>query len=292
MNRRNVLGNKIEESKTMWVVLIGLFASALTCVEYHMAGEGWLGMLLAGVTLLLGGIVVHFVTGEQGELFAYLLLPCVLFGTAGILIPHLSGAILPDSRTMLLTCLFSWLIPVVYAIIYTWIEGFAVMAEFAAFYKRAVIFFYVVYFGLMVYDVALRPYVQLSEPSVQLIPFATFAALINGMIQKTAGIGQLTEFLLTRIVFFLPYGFFIAMVCRKLAVLLRVVLLLVLPVLVELIQFITGRSSCDADDVVFCFFGGLIGMLCFLVFNRLFQTIVGRNFDGSEVERDYYGRKL
>ena len=292
MNRRNVLGNKIEESKTIWVVIIAILVSAAVCIGFHFAGEGWLGMLLGCVFLLLGGILVHFVTGEQGELFAYMLLPGVFFGASGILIPHLSGAILPESRTMLIASVLAWVIPVVYAVVFTWVEGISAMAEFSDFYKKAVCFFYIVYFGLIVYDMTLRPYVTLNEPSVQLIPFATFAALINGVLHKTAGIGQLVEFLLIRIVFFLPYGFFIAMVCRKLMGLLRVLLLLVVPVLVELLQFMTRRGSCDADDVMFGFLGALFGMLFFFLFNWMFQSIVGRNFDGSEVERDYYGRKI
>ena len=39
MNRRNVLGNKIEQSKTTWVVLIGIFVTALQFVIFYFFGE-------------------------------------------------------------------------------------------------------------------------------------------------------------------------------------------------------------------------------------------------------------
>jgi len=33
-------------------------------------------------------------------------------------------------------------------------------------------------------------------------------------------------------------------------------------------------------------------MLGFVIFNGLFQKTTGKNFDGSEVDRDYYGRRI
>ena len=46
------------------------------------------------------------------------------------------------------------------------------------------------------------------------------------------------------------------------------------------------------DDFIFSFLGGLIGMLLFVIFNALFQKTTGKNFDGSDIEKDYYGRRI
>ena len=64
MNRRNVLGNQIEESKTMWIVLISLLVCILQLMLYSVMDSGWVALLLSGLGLLLGGILVHFITGE------------------------------------------------------------------------------------------------------------------------------------------------------------------------------------------------------------------------------------
>lgn len=292
MNRRNVLGNQIEESKTIWIVLTGLIVSILQFVIYYFVGSNWLGLVLAGLCILLGGILVHFITGEQEELFAYLLIPCAVSGMLGLLIPQLTGEILPESSTVFIGGLLAWFIPVIYACIYTWAEGTSSLEQFSSFYKKAEIFFYIVYLGVLVYWFAVKCRIPEEEVGFQLIPFATFAAYVNGIISDTVPVQRLLEFLAERVILFLPYGFFIGMVCRKLHAVANLLLLLILPVVVELLQYILAWNSCDVDDMVFSFLGGLIGMMCFVVFNAIFQRTTGKNYDGSEVDRDYYGRRL
>ncbi len=292
MNRRNVLGNQTEESKSMWIVLTGIMVSVLQFAIYYFVSGGWLGLLLAGLCMLLGGVLVHFITGELGELFAYLLIPCVFFGGMGLLLPHTSESVFPENSTALIGCVLAWLIPVVYSCLYTWAEGNTALSQFSGFYKKAAIFFYMAYLGLLIYWFAVYKRIPVSEIKMQPIPFATFAAYVDGIINDAVPIGRLVEFVAERILLFLPYGFFIAMVGRRLHSLLRLLLVVALPLLVELLQLLFALHSCDADDVVFSFLGGLIGMLGFVIFNSLFQRTTGKNFDGSEIERDYYGRKI
>lgn len=292
MNRRNVLGNQIEESKTMWIVLISLLVCILQLVLCSVMDSGGVALLLSGLGLLLGGILVHFITGELGELFSYLLIPCIVSGGVGMILPQLEGEVLPPTTTVLIGCLLAWLVPVVYACLFTWAEGSTVMPQFAGFYKKAAVFFYVVYFALLIYWFVVYCRVPEQEVTLQPIPFASFAAYIDGIISETVPVQRLVQYLTERILLFLPYGFFIAMVGRKLHSLLRLGLVLMLPLLVELWQYVLKFHSCDADDAIFAFLGGLFGMLLFVIFNALFQKTTGKNFDGSEVERDYYGRRI
>ncbi len=292
MNRRNVLGNQIEESKTTWVVTVSLLVSILQLVLYVVMDGNWVALLLSGLGILLGGILVHFITGELGELFPFLLIPCIISGGAGLLIPQLKGEWLPQSTAVLVGCLLAWLVPVVYACLFTWAEGSTVLPQFSAFYKKAAIFFYLVYFGILIYWFMVYCRIPEQEVTLQMIPFASFAAYIDGIISETVPVQRLLQYLLERILLFLPYGFFIAMVGRKLHSMLRLGLVLVLPVIVELLQYLLKYHSCDADDVIFAFLGGMFGMLLFVIFNVVFQKTTGKNFDGSEVERDYYGRKI
>ena len=292
MNRRNVLGNQIESSKTLWIILISLLVTVIQFFLYYCVGGGWLGLLLAGLCMLLGGIAVHALTGELEEIFSYLLFPCICTGGVGILLPQLTGDILPEATTVFTGCLLSWLIPVVYGCLFTWAEGGASLPQFSAFYKKAAVFFYLVYFGALVYWFVAYSRIPETEISAQFIPFATFAAYVDGVISGTVPLDRLLQFATERISMFLPYGFFIAMVGRKIHSLLRLGLVLVLPVIVELLQYICKFNSFDTDDIIFSFLGGLIGMLLFVIFNALFQKTTGKNFDGSEIEKDYYGRRI
>lgn len=292
MNRRNVLGNQIESGKTLWIILISMLVTAIQFFVYYCMGDGWLGLLLAGLCVLLGGIAVHALTGELEELFSYLLFPCVCAGAVGLLLPQLSGDILPGRGTVFTGCFLAWLLPVIYGCLFTWAEGGSALSQFSDFYKKAVILFYVVYFGVLVFWFVAYSRIPENEISAQFIPFATFAAYVDGVISDTVPLKRLLQFIAERIGMFLPYGFFVAMAGRKIHSLLRLGLVLVLPVIVELLQYILKFNTFDADDIIFSFLGGLIGMLLFVIFNTLFQKTTGKNFDGSEIEKDYYGRRI
>ena len=292
MGRRNVLGNQMEDSKTMWIVLLGLLVSALQYILFYYTESNWAGLLLAGAVILLGAIAVHVITGEMEEIFSYLLIPCICSGGLGLLIPQLEGSILPRSNVMLLACVLSWFLPVLYACLFTWIEGSPALVRFSVFYKKAAVFFYVVYFVFLIYWSMVISRVPKNEITIQMIPFATFAAYVDGILSETVPVERLLHFLAERVIMFLPYGFFVAMVGRKLHSLLRLGLVLFLPIVTELLQYLFSVNSFDMDDMIFAFLGGMIGIVSFVVFNVVFQKTTGKNFDGSEVERDYYGRRI
>lgn len=292
MKRRNVLGNQIEESKTMWIVLTGLLVSILQFIIYYFAGSNWMGLLLGGLAVLLGGVLVHIITGEQEEVFAYLMIPCACSGIAGLLIPKLAGEVLPESSIVLYGCILAWLLLVLYACIFTWVVGHTAIGQFAVFYKRAVIFFYLIYFGYLIYWFGFQNHAQSAEVTMELVPFTAFAVYVEGVVNGTVPVQQVLDFLAEHILLFLPYGFFIGMVCRKLHGIVHLVLVLIIPAAVEVLQFLLNWNSFMVDDIIFSLLGGLLGLLCFVGFNLLFQHTTGKNFDASEVDRDYYGRKI
>lgn len=292
MKRRNVLGTQIEESKTMWIVLTGLLVCALQFVMYHVLESSWLGLLLAGLIVLLGSVVVHIIAEEQEELFAYLLIPCIVSGSAGLLIPHLSGAILPESSTALIGCLINWMVPVLYACIVTWISGSNAISQFSSFYKRAVVFFYIVYFGGLVYWFGFHEHIPAAEVTLQPVPFVTFISYVENVWYGKAPVQGILEYLAKSVLLFLPYGFFIGMAGRKLHGVIHLLLVLVTSAVIEVLQYVLHWNSFRIDDIIFSLLGGILGLLLFAGFNLLFQETTGKNFDGSEVDRDYYGRKI
>lgn len=292
MNRRNVLGNQMESSKTAWIVISGMLVSVLQFGIYYFVSDGWPGMLLVILCMLLGSVFVHVITGELEELFAYLLIPSVAAGSIGLLLPQMETAIFPESRVVYTSCFLTWLVPVLYSCIYTWAEGSSALPQFSSFHKKASVFFYLLYLGVLIYWFVVYSRIPEEEIAAQFIPFATFAAYIDGVLSGEVMSIRLFWFLAERIFLFFPYGFFVAMAGRKLHSLFRLGLVLALPMSIELLQYILKFNSFDADDVTFSFLGGLLGILCFVIFNGLFQKTTGKNFDGSEPERDYYGRKI
>lgn len=293
MNRRNVLGNQMFESKTAWIIVTGMTATLLCYVIYHFLGSEWLGMLLASAILLTGCGVVHAMTGELTELFSYSLLPIVFSGVLGGLARLTPIAYLPKSEILLLTAILAWLLTVCYAVAAAWLSGNMSSLQFPAFYYRSVTLFYLVYFGIAIYGISVYDRALLSEADrFQPIPFATLATYLEAAIHQTMSVSLLIQYLMSHLVFFIPYGFFIAMVCNRLHAAVRMVLLAAFPLLVEFLQFMFRLNRCDMDDFLFGLIGGMLGTLVFLLFNGLFLKFTGKNYNGKEADRDYYGRKI
>ena len=293
MSRRNVLGNQIEGSKTMWMVLIGILATILQFVIYYFVGEGFFGMLLASASVLAGGVLVHFIMEEQEELFSYVLIPFIFSGVIGIVFPYISGDFLPKSETVFNFCIIAWFLIVLYAMIYTLLNGVSEMETFTRFHKKSTIFFYVVYFGVLFYMVFFMFNDSTdTQTTLKLLPLDTFVTYIEQLINgQDIGV-EFLLFLQNRFIFFIPFGFLVGLLGKNLFVLIRFAIILVFPIGVEVIRFCVSNGSGDIDNVIFGFLGALLGMFAFLGFNELFCYFVGKNFDGSDINRDYYGRKI
>ncbi len=292
MSRRNVLGNQIEGSKTMWIVLVGILVSILQFGIYYFIGEGFLGMLFATGSVLAGGVFVHFIMEEQEELFSYLLIPCIFSGAVGIVLPYISGDFLPKSNTMFYFCIIAWFLIVLYATIYTLLNGVSEMETFTRFHKKSTIFFYIVYFGVLFYMVFFMSNNKTeTQETLKLLPLDTVVTYIEQLVKGQDVVKEFLLFLQNQFLFFVPFGFLVGMLGRNLFVMLRFIIILVFPIGLEVVRFFIS-ACCDVDNAIFGFLGALLGMFLFFVFNELFCYFVGKNFDGSDINRDYYGRKI
>lgn len=292
MNRRNVLGNRIEESKTLWVVLTGILVACLQFIIYHFVASEVAGVILAALCMLLGTAVVHFITKEQEEFLGFLLIPCAFSGIFGILAQHMDIVIFPSSTVALWSALFSYLIPMVYALVYTCVMGNTEASAFSKVYIKGNVIFYAVYFGLMIYAVVTKISMKGTAAGLQPIPFSTVADLVDGWLKHTVPGEAVAGFFVSRIVFFLPYGFFVGMVARKLHGAVRILMIVSLPFVGELLEYIMKQGTADADDVIFRILGTFLGVIVFYILDAVFQYFTGRHMDGSEIDRDYYGRKI
>ncbi len=292
MSRRNVLGNQIEGSKTMWMILAGILATILPFMIYYFVGEGFLGMLLAGGSVLAGGVFVHFIMEEQEELFSYVLIPCVFSGVVGIVLPYISGDFLPKRETVFYFCIIAWFLIVLYAMIYTLLNGVSEMETFTRFHKKSTIFFYIVYFSVLGYIVLFMfNDSEGTQETLKFLPLDTFVTYIEQLIKGQDIVKEFLLFLQNQFLFFIPFGFLVGMLGRNLFAMVRFIIIILFPIGLEAVRFFIS-GGCDVDNVIFGFLGTLFGMFLFFVFNELFCYFVGKNFDGSDINRDYYGRKI
>lgn len=291
MGRRTATGGFLEEHKTTLLILLGIAESAAMLCCRQLLETVWLKWGLMAAVILLCCAGAQLMTGTVSELFSLLLIPTFFFGGLGILSVTVYRGGISNGAELFWMAILAWGIPVLYAVAAAWIRGAAANSGFYSFFVAETGLFYLVYFALIIYGVFFYAKSETGQ-MVQLIPFATLAAYIDAIIQGTVDGQALVSYLLYQGAFFIPFGFFVALIGQRIPVLLRLLLLVLLPAFIELAQLILHLNRCDVDDFLFAFIGGLVGMLLFFLFNELFLLFTTRNYDGSEPDRDYLGRRM
>lgn len=131
-----------------------------------------------------------------------------------------------------------------------------------------------------------------TEANFKLLPLDTFATYVEQLIKGYDVVEEFLIFLQNQFLVFIPFGFLVGMLGRDFLAFFRFFIIVVFSVGIEVARFFVVKVSCDIDNIIFGFLGALLGMFAFLGFNELFCYFVGKNFDGSDINRDYYGRKI
>jgi len=108
-----------------------------------------------------------------------------------------------------------------------------------------------------------------SEPSLNLIPFATISNyLFSG---SAAAKGFAVGNVLGNVVAFVPLGVFLPLLWRRIAVWPNLLIVVCASVAVEIIQGVFGLGASDVDDVILNTLGGLVGILFFTLLRVLLR---------------------
>lgn len=106
---------------------------------------------------------------------------------------------------------------------------------------------------------------------INLIPFATIRSYI-----KYSGIFHALLNILGNVILFIPIGFIFPLILIRYRDLKRIAVLSIsISLFIEFIQFFVGRS-CDIDDLILNFIGGIIGYTIFCFTSDRLKFILGR----------------
>ncbi len=189
---------------------------------------------------------------------------------------------LPYTSIMPGIVIINWLLPLLHCIIRYVVDYSTRVEDFFIFYRNISIIFLGFYLGLLLYA-AFTPNVfdwayPIQSDSYNLLPFEKLATLIENYLYKQASLGVIISYLLCRMLIFMPYGFYIRLVLFNRTRITRLIVILLLPLLIELVQFLIIPSRCDIDDIVYAAIGAFLGSLSFFLFNCIVRAISGRDF--------------
>lgn len=210
----------------------------------------------------------------QEEAAVLLLLLLKLFGTIGDELSPAAAAIVTAE---------TFLIPILYAGIYSMYLGNGDRCGFSGFYRKVMQLFAIGYSLFMIfwYFIFNVVYVE-GGVGGQLIPFATFSGYIEAIIRGTIPVSLFVLYMVFIFVVFIPVGFIIGLFLQNFPFWVRTTSVFALPLVLEAIRFLMGLNNFDIDNVIFGFAGGVLGILIFALADKIFMNTTGNGLLGNK----------
>ena len=118
--------------------------------------------------------------------------------------------------------------------------------------------------------------------TINIIPFSTIIGYINGLLFEDASMSIVIINLVTNLLLFAPMGFFIPLLFKDKITNIKqfIILIIILSLFVEILQFITYRGSTDIDDIILNTIGAII--IYILMKTRLAKITLEKALDIAE----------
>lgn len=265
------------------IVFLSIISILVQFTAYYFIGSPY---LILGISTIIVIICAHVLL-EQSLTYESCTVYTILLLFISIIITLLTylgtGAnLLPFTNTLFGIIIINWLVPMLHCFIRSMFEYGSRIEKFNSFYRNVSIIFILFYFGIVIYisfaDVSVPLLYRVRTNQQNFTPFWWVATQIEDYINEMIPLSDIITYLISRILTFIPYGFFAILVLRNKSKLVRLLFLLLLPIAIELFQYFTFPGRCDIDDVIYAFIGGSLGGLWFHITNTLYRAFSGNDF--------------
>jgi len=145
-------------------------------------------------------------------------------------------------------------------------------SDFKRFFRLSSIIFGLFYVTILLYALFFKAInIRAATNGVNLVPFSTIMSYITGIANGNSGVALMN--LLANIFLFIPLGFYVEVLLRERKMKFKMLLIILIPIIVELIQYIFSLGIADVDDVILNSIGGLLGILVFMVVEKLYCIV-------------------
>ena len=118
--------------------------------------------------------------------------------------------------------------------------------------------------------------------TINIVPFSTIIGYIKGLLFEDASMSIVIINLATNLFLFAPMGFFIPLLFKNKITNMKqfIILIIIISLFVEILQFITYRGSTDIDDIILNTIGAII--IYILMKTRLAKITLEKALDIAE----------
>ena len=279
------------------IVFLSIISILIQFTAYYFLASSY---LILGISSLIVIICTHILleqslTYESCTVYTILLLFISIIIT---LLTYLGTEtnILPFTYTLFGIIAINWLLPVLHCFIRNMFDYGSRIEKFNTFYRNISFVFILFYIGILLY----LSFAEHSFPSIyrmrsnhqNFTPFWWVATQIEDYINEMIPLSDIFTYLLSRILAYVPYGFFGILALRNKPRFARLLYLFLLPSIIEVFQYFIIPNRCDIDDVIYAFIGGAIGGLWFHLTNTVYLAISGKNFLAKDSDSTYSNSTL
>ncbi len=242
--------------------------------------------VVIGIACLVAALCTHILleqTLTYQSSFIYLLL--TLFISLVIIFLSYFGKdqnIIPYTEVLLGIVAVNWFIPTLHCYLRNMFDYGTRIEEFTPFFRNAGILFNLFYIGIVFYATLAEgvfPWAYRALPEqANFTPFWSIATQIEDYLNHMIPLSDIFTYLASRTLLYIPFGYYSILLLRRHSRLSRFLILFLLPVIIEAVQYFIVPNRCDLDDIIYGFIGGLAGALWFHLNNVIFHAISGKIF--------------
>lgn len=145
-------------------------------------------------------------------------------------------------------------------------------SDFKRFFRLSSILFGLLYVMILFYALFFSTInIRAGMNGVNLVPFSTIMPYITGKANTNLNVAIMN--ILANIFLFIPLGFYAEVLLRKRMKKTKIMIIILIPIIVELIQFVSSIGICDVDDVILNAIGGLLGIQVLKVVEKLYCIV-------------------
>ncbi|MBH1941688.1 VanZ family protein [Mobilitalea sibirica] len=256
--------------------------------------------LFLGISCLISIICIHILI-EQSLTYESSFIYSVLTVFISLIITVLTyygkdQSFIPYTIYLFGIVAVNWFIPTIHCFFRNMLDYGSRIEGFHHFYRNNSIILLLFYIGIMIYGYFTDGSFPWAYPyvveDINFTPFMSVSSLIEDYLNDLIPIKDIITYLLSRILLYVPYGFYIILVLRRRSRILRALSLLFVPLALEVVQYFLFEARTDIDDVIFAVIGGIVGALWFHLTNQFFKAVSGKNFLAKESDFRYSNSSL
>lgn len=275
------------------VILLSLVSFIAEACLYYLVNYHWISIVFA-VIFSVG--LSHFCL-ESSLNYGYSFLHAAFMVTITFIFSTVIYLIQPNQWihydfSMVVLVLVNWLVPFLYSNIRDMLDRGPRFDGFHLFFRRMSILFIVFFLFVLIKQYFLTPitppYQELPFGAHNFIPMMTTASYIEFALKSHVSLAPLFCYIGEMVAIGIPIGFLVRIYGARLPFVLRLLIYVGIPVILELLQDRAGRGWGDIDDVTMSLFGILIGVILFYLLNGLSQSVSNREYMMSRSQTSNY----